>query len=65
MKTIWARVGMSVEVTDEQYEEVRKLALNDKGFYEDLEDFPDWLDEKFEKEGKIDGDYYIPETYWW
>lgn len=68
MKTIWARVGMSVEVTDKQYEELRQLALNEEydeeyEVYDDLE-LPDWLLVKFEKKGKIDGDCYIPGDCW-
>lgn len=70
MKTVWMRVGMTVEVTDEQYEELRKEALNETytkayGFnrYDDLE-APSWLLDRIEKYGELDGDSYIPETEW-
>lgn len=74
MKNIWIRVGTSVEVTDEQYEEIKKKALSSEysksyGYerYDDLDgnEFPGWLWDKIEKRGKIDGDTYIPDTQWY
>ena len=69
MKKVWARIGMTVEVTDEQYEALRKEALNpdfpeEDKVYDDLDDFPKWLLDKFEKEGEMDGDCYIPGCCW-
>ena len=71
MKRIWARVGITVEVTDEQYEELRQMALNESlsqshGYpvYDDLDEFPDWLSWKIAKEGIIDGDSYVPSDCW-
>lgn len=63
MKSIWMRVGMSVEVTDEQYEKLKEEALNGSDRYDDLET-PQWLIDRIEKYGEIDGDSYIPETIW-
>lgn len=72
MKNVWLRVGMSVEVTDEQYEELRQSAINKeyteaKGYdvYDELDDFPQWFWDKLEKDGKMNGDTYIPENEWW
>lgn len=56
MKTVWMRVSMTVEVTDKQWEKLKKEAKGD-----DL-DVPDWLLEKVKKKGKIDDDSYIPYT---
>ncbi len=71
MKEVWVRVGMTVKVTEEEYEELRKAALDEKAseeygyeIYGDLEDFPDWFDEKIEEDGVIDGDLYIPGDCW-
>ena len=69
MKTVWARIGMSVKVTDEQYEMLRRKALNpdypeEDEVYDDFEDLPKWLLDKFEDEGEIDGDCYIPCDCW-
>lgn len=71
MKEIWVRVGMTVKVTEEQYEELREAALDeesseDYGYevYGDLEDFPDWFYKKIEEDGVIDGDSYIPSDCW-
>lgn len=56
MKKVWMRVGMAVNVTDKQWEKLKKQANGD-----DL-DVPDWLLEKAKKKGEIDGDSYIPYT---
>lgn len=66
MKTIWARIGMSVEITDEEFEKLKNTAHdpNSKAYgydlYGDL-DVTEWLLEKFQKSGKINGDSYIPQ----
>lgn len=72
MKTIWARVGMTVEVTDEEYEMLREMARNDSmteacGYdvYDDLDVFPSWFNKRLENgTGSIDGDSYIPSDCW-
>lgn len=62
MKKIWARIGMSSEVTDEEYEDLKKLAMHN-GRLDDLNDtdFPDWLIEKFKNKAIMDGESYIPQ----
>lgn len=59
MKKIWMRVGVSVEVTDEQFAELRDASTAGNVNYRDV-DCPDWLIELAENYGKIDGDAYIP-----
>ena len=57
MKTIHARIGMSVKVTDEQFDEIMELSQK----YYDVDDFPEWLEEKFKTEGiMFDAESYIP-----
>lgn len=74
MKTVWIRVGTNVEVTDEQYEEIKQKAINKEysaayggDRYDDLDgkEFPDWLWNKIKNDGRIDGDTYIPDTEWY
>lgn len=72
MKTIWARVGITVEVTDEEYETLREMARNDSmteacghNVYDDLDVFPAWFSKRLENgTGSIDGDSYIPSECW-
>ena len=65
MKKIWARIGMTLEVTDEEYEELRIQALNkayqpdDETIYDDL-GLSAALKKKFLEKGKANGDSYIP-----
>lgn len=53
-RRLWARIGMSLEVTEEEYEEICAL----------LKDNPEkaahWLYEKFASMGSFDGDSYLP-----
>lgn len=56
MKTIWARISMALEVTDEEYERFK----DDRFAYE--RNIPDELAERFLKEGELSGDSYIPES---
>lgn len=57
MKTIWARIGMELEVTDEEYESIKAKADNDD--YEFDED--DELAKRFVSDGKLSGESYIPD----
>lgn len=59
MKKIWLRVGMTVEVSEEQYNELENMSLDFCGNYRDV-DAPDWLIDLVEDKGKCDGDCYIP-----
>lgn len=61
MKTIWARIGMELEVTDEEYEYIKAKADNDD--YEFDED--DDLAKRFVSDGKLSGESYIPEGCLW
>lgn len=68
-KKIWARVGMSVEVSDEQYERIKAKALDRKytesNGYEIYGDYwDDEVDELFMTKGVFDGDCYIPSCEW-
>jgi len=66
-RIIWARIGMSVMITDEQYEALKAEAYSEEAskaygydLYDDL-DVPRWLLKKFKEEGRINGDSYIPQ----
>lgn len=58
MKKVWARIGMSVEVTDEEYKEIKK----NFGCEDELSDE---VVAMFISRGKPDGDSYIPDSFWW
>lgn len=59
MKKIWARVGITVEVPDNKYNELKKRCKSNNN---------DCLTEEeaeyFRKNGFIDGESYIPENCW-
>ena len=58
MKKIWARIGVSMYVTDSEYEKLKAR----RG---DIELSPQQA-KTFLELGKIEGDSYIPETvFWW
>ena len=59
MKKVWMRVGVSVEVTDEQFAELRDMSTAGNANYRDV-DVPDWLIDLAQNNGEIDGDAYIP-----
>lgn len=65
MKKIWARIGMSLEVTDTQYEVLRHLAAEmdseeaGEPVYLEL-DLEENMVKEFLKRGVPDGDSYIP-----
>ena len=61
MKTIWARIGMELEVTDEEYEAIKAKADHDD--YEMEED--DELTRRFVSDGKLSGESYIPDCCLW
>lgn len=72
-KKIWIRVGMSVTMSEMEYQKVRAVAFDKKRSEElgfevfrelGLEYFPDWFQDRVRKEGVIDGDSYIPDTLW-
>ena len=58
MKRIWARIGMSLMVPDEEYEKLKKRTERN-GDYEF--DGSNKLAKRFVKDGKPDGECYIPE----
>ncbi len=55
MRTLWARVGVSFEVTEEEYQEL--LAEHRKSY--DVEICDGWIGEH-KHEFDFDGDSYIP-----
>lgn len=57
MKKLWARVGMELEVTDEEYESIQEKAMGeDYCFDEDSE-----LAKRFISDGKLSGESYVPD----
>lgn len=58
MKTIWARIGMELEVSDEEYENIKAIADGDDYNF----DGDDELAKRFVLNGKASGDSYIPDV---
>ena len=58
MKTLWARIGMSVRITDEEEEQVKTLLNNDKKV-----EAREMLLDLFLSRGYIDGDSYLPSNH--
>ena len=59
MKKIWMRVGVSVEVSEEQFAELKEISTTNNANYSDV-DAPVWLLDLAQNNGEIDGDAYIP-----
>lgn len=59
MKTIWARIGYTLNVTDKEYDKLLNLSKDEYGRIDDLELTEKWI-AKFVKHGEPDGDAYIP-----
>ena len=65
MKTVWMRVGVTVKVTDKQYEQLKEMARDNKNstldhtYYNEIE-APEWLLNMVDEMGKRDGESYIP-----
>ena len=69
-KTVWSRIGYSLEVGEKEYEKIKREALDKEAsesygydVFEDLE-IGGKLLKKFIREGKPDGDSYIPGDVW-
>ena len=65
-KTIYLLVGASVEVTEEEYEQLRQSAYDPQAYdcpYSDIMT-PPWLTERLQTSGKIDGDGFISGKFW-
>ena len=61
MKKVFARIGMTLEVTDEEYKEILEEAgVNPAGGNNEF-DINAKFAAEFVKKGVIDGDSYIPE----
>ena len=59
MKRIWARVGMSFEISDEEYEKFINDSRGDAAQKQNAETtFCNWVQNSF---GKLDGESYFPE----
>ena len=54
MKTLWARIGMSVSVTDEEYDKMQELIA------EDEDEASEMISKIFLERGVIYGDSYMP-----
>lgn len=62
MKRVWARIGMSLMVSDEEAEQLLKEAgCNDSGQNYEY-DINEAFAQRLVKYGKVDGDCYIPEN---
>lgn len=65
MKKIWARIGMSVDVSDELYEKLQRLdaSSNEK----DWDEGTDICADLFTQQGYMDGNCYMPdfESFEW
>lgn len=57
-KIIWGRIGMFVEVSNDEYERYKTKCED-----EEL-DMPEDLYELFKTKGKFGGNTYIPEEFW-
>lgn len=53
-RRLWARIGMSLEVTEDEYQEICTLIKNTP------EKAARWLYEKFASIGSFDGNSYLP-----
>ena len=58
MKRLWARIGMSVDVTDEEYDVIKTLM--DGGLKDEVKEI---LSKLFRDRGYLDGDSYMPANY--
>lgn len=61
MKKLWARIGMELEVTDEEYERIKDKARNDDYDFDEGDD----LAKRFISDGKLSGESYIPNDCFW
>ena len=59
MKRLWARISMELEVSDEEYEKLKKQSMCGQ-FDVSLEHDNAELAERFLKDGTIANDSYIP-----
>ncbi len=59
MKKIWARIGMTAEVSDEEYERIKKLT-NSK-FDNEFIEGQRLMSKVFRERGRMDGNSYMPD----
>ena len=57
MKRLWARIGMSVDISDEEYAKIKVL------LQEDEEKTRAILTQLFTNKGYLNGDSYMPGNY--
>ena len=57
MKTLWARIGMRVSVTDEEYDKMKELIARD------TDEASEMISKIFLERGVIYGDSYMPSNY--
>ena len=61
MKQIWMRMGVTVNVTDKQFEQLKEMSRCERSpeLFDEIE-APDWLLNMVDEMGEQDGDSYIP-----
>ena len=59
MKTLWARISMELEVSDEEFEKLREQSRDERGRFYDVELDTD-LAQRFLNDGELSLDSYIP-----
>ena len=57
MKKIWARIGISLDISDDEWKELLERSSDGKDEITLTEEEAN----RFVKNGKVDGDSYIPE----
>lgn len=63
MKKIFARIGMSLEISDEEYAELVKESGSNPNDGLNEFDINEKFARRFIKDGVLDGDSYIPEEF--
>lgn len=63
MKKIFARIGMSLEISDEEYAELIKESGSNPNDGLNEFDINEEFAKRFIKDGVLDGDSYIPEEF--
>lgn len=66
MKKLYAFAVVGVDVTDEEYENLRKMAYEPRNLGNPYRDIvaPDWLMEKIKANGTFKGSGNIPSSVW-
>lgn len=54
MKNLWARIGFTVQVTDEEHKKIKDMMLHNP------DEAQNYLNALFKEKGQKDGDSYLP-----